>query len=166
MRVLFLSLALLLPTAGLAETFRCTARDGRITYSDAPCPSGYEGESIELIDNELDYSGWRSRHDRSHPYRRSGTGRSGREGHSPRSAPESLDCRQAKRHLRLQESMSIDRDPERIRAARVRVDLACDRDQPIDFRCRTALRNYEVEASKRDRRTAKSVKAAAEAACR
>ena len=159
-------LVLLLPTATLAETYRCIGKDGRTLYTDVPCSLGAEGGAIELLDNELDYSEWRWRHELSHPSGHKSKRRAKRKQQTKGQGGESSDCRQAKRHLGVEHSLSVDRNPSRIGAARFRVKIACSRKYTIGFRCRTALKKYETEIAQGNQGAASSAKADVLEACR
>lgn len=41
--------------------YRCTAADGRVAYSDAPCPRDARTERVDVVPNSLDNAGERER---------------------------------------------------------------------------------------------------------
>ncbi len=55
-RFALITAALLSTESALANAFKCTSKDGKVTYSDEPCPKGTAGTQIETHGTVIDNS--------------------------------------------------------------------------------------------------------------
>jgi hypothetical protein len=60
-RPMLAALLLLAAGASCAEIFRCTARDGGVTYQQDPCGASTNGGAVKIATSYPDYSGERDR---------------------------------------------------------------------------------------------------------
>lgn len=168
MKLTFGACLLLLATASAqSQTFRCTTPEGRIIYTDIPCHGTATGGAVNVRENVINQSERRADWERRHPQMDSESPQTASSGASySAGATNGFECEKARRHLKLEQNISMDRSAAKIHAAKVQVDLTCNR--PVQSRppnghwaCENAMRNYRAQASRGDL----SGQSAVEAAC-
>ena len=131
-----LSLLLALCTPASAEVYRCKNAAGATEFSDAPCPKGSQGGSVEVKPNVLDHSGAREQTLKAENQRlqeqlaAQPTGAAGTKtaAETPR-AVDSFACKQAQRDLEVAAS-SIAKVPATLRTRQTAMYAACGLREP------------------------------------
>jgi hypothetical protein len=130
-----LSLLLALCTPASAEVYRCTNAAGATEFSDAPCPKGSQGGSVEVKPNVLDHSGAREQTLKAENQRlqeqlaAQPAGAAGTKTAADAPRVDSFACKQAQRDLEVAAS-SIEKVPATLRTRQTAMYAACGLREP------------------------------------